>query len=126
MEEANLEILRQKLNHIYWLGGSPCAGKSSIADSLAQRYGFQIYRCDEAFFRHEKIVTLEHQPVFYRLTHLSDEELWMLRPVEQQVVEEIALYREEFPLILDELLCLPRSKPIVVEGAAVSIGCACL
>ena len=41
----------------------------------------------------------------------------MQRSVEQQVTEEIALYREEFPLVLDELLHLPQSKPIVVEGA---------
>ena len=26
-------------HRIYWLGGSPCAGKSSVADLLAERYG---------------------------------------------------------------------------------------
>jgi adenylate kinase family enzyme len=123
MEKTNPETLRRQLAHVYWLGGSPCAGKSSIADSLVQTYRFQIYRCDDAFFRHEKIVTPEQQPVFYRLVHLSSEALWMQRPIEQQVVEEIAFYREEFSLILDELLCLPRSKPILVEGAALLPEC---
>lgn len=118
MGKTHLKTLQRQLAHVYWLGGSPCAGKSSIADNLVQTYGFQIYRCDDAFFRHEKIVTLEHQPIFYRLVHLSSEELWMKRPIEQQIAEEIALYREEFPLFLDELLCLPGSKPILVEGAA--------
>lgn len=70
MGKTHLEILRRQLARVYWLGGSPCAGKSLIADSLVQTYGFQVYRCDDAFFRHEKIVTLEHQPIFYRLVHL--------------------------------------------------------
>lgn len=109
--------LRQDLAHVYWVGGSPCSGKSSIVDSLAQRYGLRIYRCDDAFFEHEKIVTRDKQPVFYKLTHLSSDELWM-RPVDLQIAEEIALYREGFPLILEDLLALPTTQPIIAEGAA--------
>src|SRR5581483_236713 len=113
----NSEALRHELAHVYWLGGSPCSGKSSIADSLAEKYGLHIYRCDEAFYVHEKLITCKEQPTFYRLTHLSSEELWM-RPVEQQTVEEISFYREEFPLIIKDLLALSKSMPILAEGAA--------
>jgi hypothetical protein len=111
------EALRQDLSHIYWIGGSPCSGKSSIADSLAQSYRLPVYRGDDAFFEHEKIITQDKQPVFHKLTHLSSDELWM-RPVDQQIAEEIALYREEFPLILQDLLTLPATHPIIAEGAA--------
>ena len=55
--QLDTEQLQQALAHVYWLGGSPCAGKSSIADSLVERYGFRLYRCDEAYFVHEKVVT---------------------------------------------------------------------
>jgi len=48
-------------------GGSPCAGKSSIADILAATYGLSLYRADEAYFRHEKVVTPEQHPIFYKL-----------------------------------------------------------
>ncbi len=124
MEKTDLvKALRHQLAHVYWLGGSPCAGKSSIADSLAQTYGLQIYHCDDAFFHHQKIVTPEQQPVFDRLIHLSSDELWIQRPVEQQIAEEIAFYREEFALILDDLLCLSRSKPVLAEGAALLPEC---
>jgi cytidylate kinase len=37
----------------YRIGGSPCSGKSTIADRLAATYGMQVYRCDDAFFRHQ-------------------------------------------------------------------------
>ena len=116
MQDHN-KILQRELTHVYWMGGSPCAGKSSIADILAATYGLSLYRADEAYFRHEKVVTPEQHPIFYKLTHYSPQELWM-RSVEQQVVEEMMLYREEFPLILEELLALPRSQSILAEGAA--------
>jgi 2-phosphoglycerate kinase len=108
--------------NIYWIGGSPCSGKSSVADLLAEKYGFALYRCDEAFYEHRKIVTAELQPVFHRLVHLSSEDLWM-RPVAQQVAEEIACYHEEFPLILEDLLAYPRTQPVLVEGAALLPEC---
>jgi hypothetical protein len=116
MSDQN-QTLCGELTHIYWIGGSPCAGKSSLAEILATSYGFYLYHADEAYTRHEKIVTQEHQPIFYKLTHSSSEDVWM-RPVEQQVAEESQLYREEFPLILEELLALPKSQPILAEGTA--------
>ncbi len=121
MQDQN-RILQRELAHVYWIGGSPCAGKSSLADSLAEKYGLYLYRADKAFFRHEKIVTSKEQPIFHRVIHYSSEELWM-RPVVRQVAEEIALYREEFPLILEELLALPRSTPVLAEGAALLPEC---
>ncbi len=38
-------------------------------------------------------------------------------------MEEIALYREEFPLLLEELLALPKSPPVLAEGAALLPEC---
>jgi hypothetical protein len=112
MSDGNLA----RLAHVTWIGGSPCAGKSTVADALAA-HGMTVYRCDDAFYEHMKVVVLEHHPVFHRLAHASCDEIWM-RPVARQVAEEIALYREEFPLILADLLALPADRPIVAEGAA--------
>ena len=119
--QYKIETLRRELQQLYWIGGSPCSGKSSIAAALAGEYGLRVYHCDDAYFRHEKLITQQRQPVFYKLTHCTSEELWIQRPVAQQIAEEIALYREEFPLILDELLTLP--KPFLVEGAALLPEC---
>ena len=106
-----------RLAHVTWIGGSPCAGKSSVADAIAAAHGMTVYRCDDAFYAHMKAVGPERQPVFHRLAHASCDEIWM-RPVARQVAEELALYREEFPLILADLLALPADRPIIVEGAA--------
>ncbi len=111
------ETIQRELVHVYWLGGAPCSGKSSVADTLAAKYGWQLYRCDEAYEHHVSIVTPEEQPIFSQLSILTGDALWM-RPLAQQISEEIGLYQEEFPLILDDLLALPKTTPVLVEGAA--------
>ncbi len=126
-QAADPAHLRRALEHVYWMGGSPCSGKTTIARAMVDRYGFHYYDCDHAFWRHNKIINAEQQPVFYRVMHLSSEELWM-RPVEQQAAEETAIYREEFPLILEDLLslctALPRTtQPVLAEGAALLPEC---
>ena len=104
-------------HHIYWLGGSPCAGKSSVADLLAERYGLAVYRCDDAFFRHSQICNPQDQPTLHAISTMSWDQIWM-RPVDVQVASERAAYREEFPMILADLRGLPQDRPILVEGAA--------
>ena len=101
----------------YWLGGSPCAGKSSVADLLAQRFGLAVYRCDDAYFRHIQICNPKDQPTLHAITTMSWDQIWM-RPVEVQVAAEFASYREEFPMILADLRAMPQDRPILVEGAA--------
>jgi len=105
------------LAHVYWIGGSPCAGKSTAAAAISARYGMTSYTCDDAFEIHEQLVDPARYPVLHRLSGLSWNALWM-RPVEQQIREEIALYREEMDLILDDLAKLPDDRPILAEGTA--------
>lgn len=76
-----------------------------------------VYRCDDAFFEHAKRLDPGTQPVFHRLARASADETW-LRPVQQQIDEEMELYREEFPMILKDLIALPDDGPIIAEGAA--------
>ena len=40
-----------------------------------------------------------------------------MRPVGELVADEIAIYREEFGMILDDLRALPADRPILAEGA---------
>lgn len=31
---------------IYYIGGSPCSGKSTVAEALAQQYGLAYFKAD--------------------------------------------------------------------------------
>lgn len=103
--------------HVYWLGGSPCAGKSSIARQLAEQFGLHLYHCDTEFERQLAQVTAESAPTIHRLHQLSCNELW-LRPVAEQLRTEIAYQAEQFEMILADLRQLPVEPKILVEGSA--------
>ncbi|MBE5983493.1 MAG: shikimate kinase [Paenibacillaceae bacterium] len=32
---------------IYWIGGSPCSGKSTIAEIISNRYGLYYFKVDD-------------------------------------------------------------------------------
>jgi 2-phosphoglycerate kinase len=115
--------LKHELAHILWLGGSPCSGKSSITELLADRYGLHRYHVDDAFNRHheERILPAAH-PTLHKWTTLSWNELWM-QPGEVLLEEAKAAYEEHFGMILDDLLALPRSAPVLVEGTALLPDC---
>jgi len=102
---------------VCWIGGSPCSGKSSIADRLAAEHGMRVYHCDEPFDDHVRAADPHTKPHLYRLRDLTWEWLFM-RPVPEQVADMLAIYREEFPLILADLRSLRGAGPLIVEGAA--------
>jgi adenylylsulfate kinase-like enzyme len=58
--------LKDQLAHILWMGGSPCSGKTSIADLLADQYSLVVYHVDEMFDEHQRRVTGEKQPHLYK------------------------------------------------------------
>ena len=105
------------LGHIFWVGGSPCSGKSSIVKILAERFGWQIYQCDYHFWAHQQRTDPDRHPAFHKLAGMSWDDIWM-RPVEVLIEDELAIYHEEFEMIIDDLSNLPTEPPIVAEGAA--------
>lgn len=37
---------KKDYSHVYWIGGSPCSGKSTIAEMITKDYGYTYYQCD--------------------------------------------------------------------------------
>jgi hypothetical protein len=109
--------LRRRLSHVYWIGGSPCSGKSSIVERLSARHAFHSYRADDAFPAHMAQATASAQPHLYRIARMNWDEIWG-RPVEVLLQDEIAAYREEWDMIVDDLLALPDELPVIAESAA--------
>ncbi len=105
------------LTDVFWIGGSPCSGKSTIAELLTVKYTFTYYNCDEAYSSHVSRCRPELQPIMTKVKQLSLDELFS-RPVDQQVIETIQFYQEEFEFIREDVKSLSSSQPILVEGAA--------
>jgi hypothetical protein len=102
---------------VFWLGGSPCAGKSTVAGELALRFGLDLYRVDEAFERQVRHLDPAREPSLVRWRSASANERW-LQPIDVLVHEAISCYREHWRLVLQDVVARPLQRPLLVEGTA--------
>ncbi|HPJ90245.1 MAG TPA: hypothetical protein PLO84_14100, partial [Thermotogota bacterium] len=119
--ERSISLQKDKIkaliNRTYFIGGSPCSGKSTVSELLSQEYLLHYYKVDDHDSEHLKRIIPEKHPLLCKWQNPNWNELWM-RPVEIQVGEEFQIYRERFEMIMDDLLSLPEDHGIIVEGAA--------
>ncbi len=97
----------------FWLGGSACAGKTSVARILAAEHGLTLYSCDDHFEEHRRRADPARHPNFHRLMDAPMEELWA-RPVSVQAAELFRFYQDELDMVLEDLQRL--EGPVLVEG----------
>jgi len=109
--------LQKVFSQAYILGGSPCSGKSTIAEMLAAKYGFVYYKADDHDPEHMQRSLPDQQPILFKISKMSWEEVWS-RPPSELLDDELAYYRERFPFILEDLGELELGKPLILEGAA--------
>lgn len=101
---------------IYYIGGSPCSGKSTVAEALAEQYGLAYFKADDHLEDFISLGVATGLPVCQRIRHMSADETW-LRPPQVQCREELDFYAEIAPFVMEKLheLHAPR---VIAEGAA--------
>lgn len=110
------------LAHVLWLGGSPCAGKSTVAALLVQRHGLRLYSCDAHFDQHSTAADPTAHPTLARLRAASSAEVF-LRPLDAMVRDAVTACREVFPMVQADLATLPPGPPVLAEGMALLPEC---
>jgi len=63
------------MSDIYYIGGAPCCGKSSIAEMLVQKYGFQYYKQDDYLDEYISRGASEGHELFQKVASMSMEEM---------------------------------------------------
>jgi hypothetical protein len=111
----------KRLDHVRWLGGSACAGKTSVARRLAERHGLAVYHADDHAEAHRRRAHPERHATFRRVMDLAPEALWA-RPAAEQAAELLTFYREEFELVVEDLAATAGAGPVVAEGAGLLPG----
>jgi 2-phosphoglycerate kinase len=109
------------MKNVFWLGGSPCAGKSSLSEVLAERYDLDLYHVDEAFEIHAQRFDPVLHPALVKWCASAWNERWA-QPVDSLLREVIACYGEHFALILEDIRAAQKQKPLLVEGSALLPG----
>ena len=101
---------------VYFIGGSPCSGKSTVAEALAARYGLTYFKVDDHLDDFTARGAAAGLPVCRCILQMSAEETWM-RPPQLQCEEELDYYREIFPFAMEKLAALDAPR-VIAEGAA--------
>lgn len=101
---------------IYYIGGSPCSGKSTVAEALAKRCGLTYFKTDDYLDELIDEGADAGLPVCRRIRSMSAEETWM-RPPQVQCREELDFYEEVSGMLLERLNRL-QGGPVITEGAA--------
>lgn len=109
--------MSQRVEALFWIGGAPCSGKSSVSRQLAGQYQLDVYHCDNHFGRQLKAADPQTQPTLYRLNEMTWDQIFS-RPAAVLLPEEVKIYRELFPTILEEVRRRASAGPLLVEGAA--------
>jgi len=107
---------RERLRHVYWIGGGSGAGKSTVARRIADRYGLRLYSTDDVMAEHASQSTRGDSPLLHRFMEMDMDARWVSRPPAAMLETFHWFQGEGFDMIVNDLLRLPREPHIVVEG----------
>lgn len=102
------------MRQVYLIGGGPGTGKSTIAQALSKRHGFEVLKADILEGSHRRQAADEKYPVNNYLNNLSDKE----RPLELirlSTKQELARHEELFFMLLKELRAM-KFDNLIIEG----------
>ncbi|HMA59045.1 MAG TPA: hypothetical protein VKN64_02045 [Halanaerobiales bacterium] len=105
------------INNTYFIGGSPCSGKSTTAEMLSEKYNLEYYKIDDYEFTHLDLAEKEKHPTMFKYKQMSWDEIWMRDPY-FQAEEEYEFYRERFGFVIDGLKKYDKNDKLIIEGAA--------
>jgi 2-phosphoglycerate kinase len=98
---------------VIWIGGSTCAGKSSVAELIAASRGWDVYRCDVK--EHELVADVtDEQAAIRRWLDRSLDDTWVELGVDELVAETVEFFRELVPMLVADVRA--QARPLVAEG----------
>lgn len=104
------------MKQIYYIGGSPCCGKSTAARQLAEQLGWYHFEADEYLEACVKRGAKEKKPYCMKQATVYGTEKWQRDPV-LQAKEEVLFYKEIFPYMMEYVERMRKDRPVIAEGA---------
>ncbi len=105
------------MRKIYFVGGSPCAGKSTVCEDISKKYDLYYFKVDDFLDKYMKKAALNDKPLCKKNLSMTFEEIWMRDPVTQKD-EELGIYKEIFEYVIHDLENISCDKDILTEGCA--------
>lgn len=105
-----------KFSNIYWLGGGSGAGKSTIAQRLAEANGYELYSTDNVMGDHSSRCIASDCPYLESFKPMSMDERWVNRTPKAMLDTFHWFNGEGFNLIIEDLRKYPADSKVIVEG----------
>jgi hypothetical protein len=105
------------LKNIYYIGGSPCSGKSTVAEAIAHKFNLNYFKVDDFLEEYVAKGVACGKPICIKQKKMTAEQTWMRDP-EIQNLEELQFYNEIFEFIMKDINNIPSQDGIITEGAA--------
>jgi 2-phosphoglycerate kinase len=103
------------LSNVLWIGGAPDTGKTTISQIIAKRNGFQIYTYDQ-HDQYQMELLSQTIPRYHTFLKSSLEERWVTSEPKGLLNFLLMSFQDRFPLVIEDLLSLPREPIIIAEG----------
>jgi hypothetical protein len=104
------------MKNIYYIGGSPCSGKSTIAEIISQKYDLYYFKVDDFLEKYTKMGESKGYEICKKQGSMNPEQIWM-RDASVQCAEELAFYKEIFEFVMADLEQI-EAMEILTEGVA--------
>ncbi len=104
------------MDHVLWIGGPPCAGKTTVARRIARRHGLGLYSADTWTWNHLDRAIAAGVPAAIEWEAMTPAERWERSSPEQML--ERSYLTERGQMVIDDLEALPTSPLVVAEGVA--------
>lgn len=108
-----MDDVRERLSHVLWIGGGPCAGKSTLARMLAGTYDLKVYDLD---WHHMHEHGRRPGGVPPGWNDLSMDDRWLHPSPQELAYRDLASWTRRFTFVTEDLLALPTDRRIVAEG----------
>lgn len=101
---------------IFFIGGSPCSGKSTVAERISKEYGAYYFKVDDFLDEFIGIAADKGYATCKKSVAMTPDEIWMREPL-IQCEEEFRIYDEISEFVFEYLETIDADF-IVTEGAA--------
>lgn len=115
MNIAN-NVLKENLKNVYFIGGTACAGKTTISRMLSKKYGFTLYEQDKQYDRHRAMANEIDQPAMcYPRNNDEEYKRYFLRPVDEYAKWMSDSLHEQSHMVLMDLIKLAEKQVVVAD-----------
>lgn len=106
-------VLKEYLENVYFITGTPCGGKTTVSRMLAKRHNILVYDVDEQFENHQKISNPVFQPSMNKV--FKDADAFFGRSVTEYKKWLMENTREQLDFVLLDLIRLSQNQIVLCD-----------